>query len=49
MERAHPMPGYDWMQPQEIADMVSAYLESIAPKEMSNKKYSLMLVKDVME
>ena len=35
--RAHPMPGYDWMQPQEIADMV-AYLQSIAPKEMTNKE-----------
>ena len=35
--RVHPMPGYDWMQPQEIADMV-AYLKSIAPKEMTNKE-----------
>jgi ubiquinol-cytochrome c reductase cytochrome c1 subunit len=35
--RAHPMPNYDWMQPQEIADMV-AYLQSIAPKEMTNKE-----------
>ena len=35
--RVHPMPGYSWMQPQEIADMV-AYLQSIAPKEMSNKE-----------
>jgi ubiquinol-cytochrome c reductase cytochrome c1 subunit len=35
--KAHPMPGYDWMQPQEIADMV-AYLKSIAPKEMTNKE-----------
>ena len=33
----HPMPNYDWMQPQEIADMV-AYLQSIAPKSMSNKE-----------
>jgi len=33
----HPMPNYDWMQPQEIADMV-AYLQSIAPKEMTNKE-----------
>lgn len=33
----HPMPGYGWMQPQEIADMV-AYLQSIAPKEMTNKE-----------
>jgi ubiquinol-cytochrome c reductase cytochrome c1 subunit len=35
--KVHPMPGYDWMQPQEIADMV-AYLQSIAPKEMTNKE-----------
>jgi ubiquinol-cytochrome c reductase cytochrome c1 subunit len=35
--RVHPMPGYDWMQPQEIADMV-AYLRDIAPKEMTNKE-----------
>jgi len=35
--RAHPMPGYSWMQAQEIADMV-AYLQSIAPKEMTNKE-----------
>ena len=35
--RTHPMPGYDWMQAQEIADMV-AYLQSIAPEEMSNKE-----------
>jgi len=34
---AHPMPGYAWMQPQEIADIV-AYLQSIAPKEMTNKE-----------
>lgn len=34
--KAHPMPSYDWMQPQEIADMV-AYLKSIAPKDMTNK------------
>lgn len=34
--RVHPMPGYSWMQPQEIADMV-AYLQSIAPEEMTNK------------
>lgn len=33
----HPMPGYAWMQPQEIADMV-AYLQSIAPKDMTNKE-----------
>ncbi|WP_428023673.1 c-type cytochrome [Arcobacter sp.] len=35
--KVHPMPGYDWMQPQEIADIV-AYLQSIAPKEMTNKE-----------
>ena len=35
--KVHPMPGYDWMQPQEIADMV-AYLQSIAPEEMTNKE-----------
>ena len=34
---AHPMPGYAWMQPQEIADMV-AYLQSIAPQAMTNKE-----------
>ncbi|HJE03070.1 Cytochrome c [Aliarcobacter thereius] len=34
---AHPMPGYGWMSSQEIADMV-AYLEAIAPKEMTNKE-----------
>ncbi|PIF03920.1 MAG: cytochrome C [Arcobacter sp.] len=33
----HPMPAYNWMQPQEIADVV-AYLQSIAPKEMTNKE-----------
>ncbi len=33
----HPMPGYAWMQPSEIADIV-AYLKSIAPKTMSNKE-----------
>jgi ubiquinol-cytochrome c reductase cytochrome c1 subunit len=35
--KVHPMPNYDWMQPQEIADMV-AYLQSIAPKEMTDKE-----------
>ncbi len=35
--QVHPMPGYSWMQPQEIADMV-AYLQSIAPKQMTNKE-----------
>jgi len=33
----HPMPSYNWMKPQEIADIV-AYLNSIAPKEMTNKE-----------
>lgn len=35
--RVHPMPSYSWMQPQEVADIV-AYLQSIAPKEMTNKE-----------
>ncbi|MDX9795805.1 MAG: c-type cytochrome [Arcobacteraceae bacterium] len=35
--RVHPMPGYGWMEAQEIADMV-AYLQSIAPETMSNKE-----------
>jgi ubiquinol-cytochrome c reductase cytochrome c1 subunit len=35
--KMHPMPNYDWMQPQEIADMV-AYLQSIAPETMTNKE-----------
>ncbi len=35
--KVHPMPSYNWMQPQEIADMI-AYLKSIAPEEMSNKE-----------
>ncbi|ADG92172.1 ubiquinol cytochrome c oxidoreductase, cytochrome c1 subunit [Arcobacter nitrofigilis DSM 7299] len=35
--RVHPMPGFDWMQPQELADIV-AYLESIAPKTMTDKE-----------
>ena len=35
--RAHPMPSYNWMQEQEIADMV-AYLQSIAPEKVSNKQ-----------
>ncbi|WP_299547781.1 c-type cytochrome [uncultured Helicobacter sp.] len=33
----HPMPAYNWMSDQEIADMV-AYLQSIAPKELSDKE-----------
>jgi ubiquinol-cytochrome c reductase cytochrome c1 subunit len=35
--KVHPMPGYAWMQPQEIADIV-AYLQSIAPKQMTDKE-----------
>jgi ubiquinol-cytochrome c reductase cytochrome c1 subunit len=35
--KVHPMPNYDWMSDQDIADMV-AYLQSIAPKSMSNKE-----------
>ncbi|WP_418186203.1 c-type cytochrome [Aliarcobacter vitoriensis] len=35
--KVHPMPGYDWMPAQEVADMV-AYLKSIAPNEMTNKE-----------
>ena len=35
--RMHPMPAYDWMPAQEIADMI-AYLKDIAPKEMTNKE-----------
>lgn len=35
--KVHPMPSYNWMQPQEIANIV-AYLKSIAPKEMTNKE-----------
>ena len=35
--KVHPMPSYNWMQPQEIADIV-AYLKDIAPKEMTNKE-----------
>ena len=33
----HPMPGYSWMEAQDIADMV-AYLKSIAPESLSNKE-----------
>ena len=36
-EGNHPMPAYNWMSDQEIMDMV-AYLQSIAPKEMSDKE-----------
>lgn len=33
----HPMPAYDWMSDQEIADII-AYLQSITPKEMTDKE-----------
>ncbi|MCI5969100.1 c-type cytochrome [Helicobacter sp.] len=33
----HLMPPFSWMSDQEIADMI-AYLQSIAPKEMTNKE-----------
>ncbi|NLO17288.1 MAG: cytochrome c1 [Arcobacter butzleri] len=36
-DKAHPMPGYDWMSDEEIADVV-AYLQSIAPASMTNKE-----------
>lgn len=39
----HPMPAYNWMSDQEIADMV-AYLQSIAPKSLQTKKSLSMLV-----
>jgi ubiquinol-cytochrome c reductase cytochrome c1 subunit len=35
--KMHPMPSYNWMKPEEIANMV-AYLKSIAPKELTNKE-----------
>jgi ubiquinol-cytochrome c reductase cytochrome c1 subunit len=35
--KVHPMPNYDWMEPQAIADIV-AYLKSIAPKSLTNKE-----------
>ena len=35
--KVHPMPQFNWMQPQEIADVV-AYLQSIAPEKMTNKE-----------
>ena len=35
--RMHPMPNYDWMAPQDIANIV-AYLQSIAPAEMTDKE-----------
>ena len=35
--KVHPMPQFNWMQPQEIADIV-AYLQSIAPEKMTDKE-----------
>ncbi len=35
--RSHPMPGYNWMPKEDIAAMV-AYLQSIAPKEITPKE-----------
>jgi len=35
--KSHPMPGYNWMQPAEIADMV-AFLQSIAKHELTPKE-----------
>jgi ubiquinol-cytochrome c reductase cytochrome c1 subunit len=35
--KVHPMPSYDYLQAQEVADIV-AFLKDIAPKEMTNKE-----------
>jgi ubiquinol-cytochrome c reductase cytochrome c1 subunit len=35
--KAHPMPAYNWMSPEEIASIVS-YLKSIAKKELTPKE-----------
>ncbi len=35
--RMHPMTPFDWMPPQDIADII-AYLQEIAPKKMTNKE-----------
>jgi len=35
--KTYPMPSYNWMKPQNIADIV-AYLQSIAPKKMTDKE-----------
>lgn len=35
--KLHPMPSYDWMSDGEI-DSIVKYLQSIAPKELSNKE-----------
>lgn len=36
-EKVFPMPGYNWMTPQEIMDMV-AYFQSVAPKVAEGKE-----------
>jgi ubiquinol-cytochrome c reductase cytochrome c1 subunit len=36
-DKAHPMPNYDWMPAQDIADIV-AYLKSIAPSTLTDKQ-----------
>lgn len=36
-EAPYPMPAYDWLSSQEIANMI-AYFKSIAPSHMSNKE-----------
>jgi ubiquinol-cytochrome c reductase cytochrome c1 subunit len=36
-DKAHPMPNYDWMPAQDIADVV-AYLKSIAPSTLTDKQ-----------
>jgi ubiquinol-cytochrome c reductase cytochrome c1 subunit len=35
--KVHPMPGYAWLGNEAVADIV-AYLQSIAPKQMTNKE-----------
>ncbi len=35
--KTFPMPSFSWMKPQKVADVV-AYLQSIAPKKMTNKE-----------
>ncbi|MGP1450162.1 MAG: c-type cytochrome [Wolinella sp.] len=36
-EKPHPMPAYDWMSDEEIANIV-AYFNSIAPEKMTDKE-----------
>jgi ubiquinol-cytochrome c reductase cytochrome c1 subunit len=36
-DKTHPMPSYDWMPAEQIADMV-AYFNSIAPSSVTNKQ-----------